>query len=114
MTVLTGGEKSLYKMTKQEKETIIVFNEADSTAEIETYSIRLQNRLNALIPEYSKNIQRLSCDTDSCARYRVDKVLITIRKPYSEGRREFDRKRALTSAFNLSNPDRCPGWKYEN
>lgn len=106
MTVLTGGEKSLYKMTKQEKETTILFNEAEATAEIETYSVKMRNRLNGLSLDYPMKVEKLSEDSDGCVRYRVAKALITIRQPYGEERRQADRLRAVASRYGSVSTDK--------
>ena len=74
------------RLTKYEKETIALFNEAENTANIYTYNTALKNRL-----------AKFSKENPSCAiAYEVDKKRLSIRftAPYSEERRAKARKYA--------------------
>lgn len=95
-------------MKKIEQETIIVFNELEESAEIETYSKRLINRLRKLSAQFPDEIRQLSVQ-DGCARYRIEKELVTVRMPYSEQRKQADRERIQANGFNSSFPDICQG-----
>ena len=41
-----------YNLTKQERETVIVFNEAEKTAEVYTCSQSMIRKMDALVAEY--------------------------------------------------------------
>ena len=55
------------KLTKYEKETIVLFNEGEDTAHIQTYNAGLKNRLAA----FSKTLKSMSTGKDLRARRRV-------------------------------------------
>ena len=85
-----------YRLTKYERETIILFNEAEPTATIYTYNTALKNRL----AKYSRENPTLATlNTEyPCGgvSYTIDKKRLSIRLtvPYSEERRERARKYA--------------------
>ena len=76
-------------LTKYEKETIILFNEGEDTAHIQTYNAGLRKRLAA----FSKKHPDLCCLEKSFAQggviYVLDKSRLSIRlqAPYSEERK---------------------------
>lgn len=85
-----------YRLKKYERETIILFNEADNTANIYTYNTALKNRLTKFSkdnPNCAKLITIYPCGAVS---YEVDKKRLSIRltAPYSEERRNAARKYA--------------------
>ncbi|MCI8403354.1 MAG: molecular chaperone [Clostridia bacterium] len=84
------------KLTKYEKETIVLFNEAENTANVYTYNTALKNRLAKFSkenPSCAKLITEYPC---GAVAYEVDKKRLSIRftAPYSEERREKARKYA--------------------
>lgn len=81
--------------TKEEKETIILFNEAESTATVYTHNTRLKKKLFQMKQEYPNHCNFLSENGDGGVTYRIDKNMVSVRKPYDEQRREKDRIRAL-------------------
>ena len=81
--------------TKYEKETIILFNEDEDIATVYTHNTRLKNKLFLIRQEYPDNCKFLSENEDGGVTYRVDKSMVSLRKPYDEQRREKDRLRAL-------------------
>ena len=90
------------KLTKYEKETIILFNEADEEASIYTYNAGLRKRL----AEFSKkhpDLCRLekSCDQGGVS-YVLDKSRLSIRlqPPMSEERRRKVSEYAKKNGFN--------------
>jgi len=90
------------KLTKYEKETIILFNEADDEASIYTYNAGLRKRL----AEFSKkhpDLCRLekSCDQGGVS-YVLDKSRLSIRlqPPMSEERRRKASEYAKKNGFN--------------
>lgn len=82
--------------TKIEKETVIIFNEAESRAEIYTHNARIKNRLQELSELFPNNCRYVEVNADGGVSYEVDKGLVTIRKPYSEDRKQKDRERAIS------------------
>lgn len=68
------------KLTKYEKETIILFNDAEDMAEVYTCNNALMRRLD----ELSQNNTEISVseENENGKTYNLPKKLITIRKPY--------------------------------
>lgn len=81
--------------TKGEKETIILFNEAEDTATVYTHNTRLKNKLSSMCQEYPDHCTFLSDNGNGGVTYLIDKNMVSVRKPYDEQRREKDRLRAL-------------------
>lgn len=85
---------SAYKPSLIEKETIILFNEAESEAEIYTYNRKLINRL-----KKHPAVAKLKRKDDSGAyTFVLPKKLLTIsvREPPKEDYREKQRQMAIT------------------
>lgn len=77
------------KLTKYEKETIVLFNEGEDKATIYTYNAGLRNRLAAFSKKYPDLCQlEKSCDQGGVS-YVLDKSRLSIRlqPPMSEERR---------------------------
>ena len=49
---MTAERIAMAKLTKYEKETIVLFNEGEDTAHIQTYNAGLRNRLAAFSKKY--------------------------------------------------------------
>ena len=90
------------KLTKYEKETIILFNEADDEASIYTYNAGLRKRL-ANFSKKHPDLCRLekSCDQGG-GSYVLDKSRLSIRlqPPMSEERRRKASEYAKQNGFN--------------
>ena len=90
------------KLTKYEKETIILFNEGADNATIYTYNAGLRNRLAA----FSKKYPDLCClekpEHLGGVSYLIDKSRLSIRlqPPYSEERRQKASQYARQNGFN--------------
>lgn len=84
------------RLTKYEKETIVLFNEAENTANIYTYNTALKNRLAKFSRENSNCAKLITEYPCGAVAYEVDKKRLSIRftSPYSEERREKARKYA--------------------
>ena len=84
------------RLTKYEKETIILFNEAEPTANIYTYNKALQNRLAKFSRENPKCARFVTAYPCGAVSYEVDKKRLSIRftSPYSDERRAKARKYA--------------------
>ena len=91
------------RLTKYEKETIILFNEAEPTANIYTYNKALQNRLAKQNPKCARLVTAYPC---GAVTYEVDKKRLSVRftSPYSEERRAKARNYAIKNNI-ISNID---------
>ena len=82
-------------LSRYEKETIILYNEEEPTADVYTHNMPLKQKLRRMAKESPKDcvfVEKNSCGGET---YRISKKLVQIRKPYSEERRQKDRERAL-------------------
>lgn len=82
-------------LTKYERETIILFNEAEDTAEVSTYNRRLQHRLDHLAKEHPGEVKRTKRGACGYTCYTLPKRLIAIHKPYSDERTDSGRIQAI-------------------
>ena len=82
------------RLTRQEQETVINFDNSSQTASIYTASPQLVRRLEALAVAYPE-YHRLTGQTEVSKTYSCDKKLITLRKPRKQN--EAHREWALTS-----------------
>ena len=93
------------KLTKYEKETIVLFNEGEDTASIYTYNAGLRKRLANFSKKYP-DLWRLekSCDQGGVS-YVLDKSRLSIRlqPPMSEERRKKASENAKQNGFNNKN-----------
>ena len=90
------------KLTKYEKETIILFNEGEDNATIYTYNAGLKKRLAAFSRKYP-DLCRLEKSNDLGGEtYLMDKSRLSIRflPPYSEERRQKASEYAKQNGFN--------------
>ena len=77
------------KLTKYEKETIVLFNEGEDTAHIQTYNAGLRNRLAVFSKKYPDLCRLDKTYEQGGVSYVLDKSRLSIRlqPPYSEERR---------------------------
>ena len=93
-------------LTKYEKETIILFNEVEDTAHIQTYNTGLRKRLAGLSKKHPNLCRLEKSFAQGGVIYVLDKSRLSIRlqAPYSEERRrkasENAKKRGLNSRNN--------------
>lgn len=90
------------RLTKIEKETIILFNEEESTASIYTYNAGLRKRL-ATFSKKQPDLCRLERTYDQGGvSYVLDKSRLSIRflPPYSKERRQKASEYAKKNGFN--------------
>lgn len=83
-----------YKLTKAERETIIIFDEEYETATIHTYNTRLRKKLAELAVLYPDQIMPVSAPKKGEVTYQIPKGCVTVRAPYSEKRRTAESERA--------------------
>lgn len=87
------------KLSPEEKETIILYNEAEDTANVYTHDRKLIERLKVLQKKNPTVIIPDKKHSGGSISYTVPKKLVTIRAPYSEERRKADSERAKRSGI---------------
>lgn len=90
------------KLSKYEKETIILFNEGEDTASIYTYNAGLKRRLAAFSRKYPDLCRLERTHTQGGVSYILDKSRLSVRlqPPYSEERRKKASEYARQNGFN--------------
>lgn len=90
------------KLTKYEKETIVLFNEDEDTAHIQTYNAGLRNRLAVFSKKYPDLCRLEKTYEQGGVSYVLDKSRLSIRlqPPYSEERRRKTSENANQNGFN--------------
>lgn len=78
------------RLTKSEKETIILFNESEDEASIYTYNTGLKNRLKKFSRQYPQLCHLKEKNKYGGVEYLIDKSRLSIhfQSPYSEERIE--------------------------
>ena len=89
------------KLTKYEKETIVLFNEGEATAHIQTYNAGLRNRLAVFSKKYPDLCRLDKTHEQGGVSYVLDKSRLSIRlqPPYSEERRRKASENAKQNGF---------------
>lgn len=92
------------KLSSVEKETIIIFNEAENSATIETFNSKLKKRLQKLSEEYP-DVRKIEFNgSDGAERYEFPKAWIRINGPKKlsdeERMRRSERMKSLASNKN--------------
>ena len=90
------------KLTKYEKETIILFSEGEDIAHIQTYNAGLRNRLAVFSRKYPGLCRLEKTYAQGGVSYVLDKSRLSIRlqPPYSEERRRKASENAKKNGFN--------------
>ena len=90
------------KLTKYEKETIILFNEGEDTASVYTYNAGLRKRLAAFSQQYPDLCRLEKSHEQGGVSYVLDKSRLSIRlqPPYSEERRQKASANAKKNGFS--------------
>ena len=68
------------KLTKYEKETIVLFNEGEDTAHIQTYNAGLRNRLAAFSKKYPVCSRRTARNADEKQARTPSKTVSSVRR----------------------------------
>lgn len=99
------------RLTKYEKETIILTSEGDDTYSVYTFNPALKRRLADFAKKYPNHCQLETEDEKlGCQSYLINKARLSIRltAPYSEARRQAARARAKNKGvhdlINLAKP----------
>ena len=82
------------KLSLYEQETIILYNQAESTAEVETYDPKLLEKLNRLAEKSPEQVQKTGE-----RRFTVPKRCVSVREPYSMERRRAASERAKAAGY---------------
>lgn len=82
------------KLEPSERETIILFSDADDTASVYTFDKKLKDRLKELHRRQPDKIYPASSGHTGAVSYIVPKNCVSIREPYSEERRRAASERA--------------------
>lgn len=90
------------KLSKYEKETIILFNEAEQQANIYTYNTGLKKRLREFVRKYPELCKLEKTNEAGGSTYVIDKSRLSIRlqPPYSSERRKKASEYGITHGFN--------------
>lgn len=93
------------KLTKYEKETIVLFNEGEDIAHIQTYNAGLRKRLETFAKKHPDLCQLDKTYEQGGVSYVLDKSRLSIRlqPPYSEERRQKASENAKQNGFNNKN-----------
>ena len=82
------------KLSLYEQETIILYNQAESAAEVETYDPKLLEKLNRLAEKYPEQVQK-----NGERRFTVPKRCVSVREPYSAERRRAASERSKAAGY---------------
>lgn len=82
------------KLSLLEQETIILYNQAESTAEVYTHDPRLLEKLLRLSKKYPDQIVKKDQQT-----FLVPKRCVSVREPYSAERRKAASERAKAAGY---------------
>ena len=90
------------RLTKIEKETIVLFNEGEDKANIYTHNAGLKKRLAAFAKKYPDLCRLEKSHEQGGVTYLLDKSRLSIRlqPPYSEERRRKASENAKQNGFN--------------
>lgn len=82
------------KLSLLEQETILLYNQAEATADVYTHDPKLMRKLNTLSEKYPAQIIK----RDEL-HYIVPKRCVSVREPYSAERRKAASERARAAGF---------------
>lgn len=82
------------KRSFYEQETIILYNQAETTAEVYTHDTRLLKKLRRLADKYPDQIVKMDQQT-----FTVPKRCVSIREPFSAERRRAASERARAAGY---------------
>lgn len=96
------------KLSPAERETIILFSDADDTASVYTYDRRLIKKLDALCRKCPEEVYEEKKRSSAGAKsYIVPKSCVSVREPFSRALREAASRRAKEAG--TVPPDRSKG-----
>ena len=88
-------------LTKEERETIILFNQTNEPASIQTYDVKLKKRLASFAKDHPDLCSLKDINEFGGASYELEKSRLSIRliAPYSEERKEKARSVVKNNSF---------------
>ena len=87
------------RLEPAERETIILFSDAEDTASVYTHDTKLKNRLKELHQRQPDKVYPQRKVHPGAVSYTVPKSCISIREPYSEERRRAASERAKQAGY---------------
>ena len=87
------------KLSKYEEETVVLYNEAQSTASVYTHDPKLKDKLKRLSEKYPDKVVFNNANSNGGVTYTFPKKCVLIREPYSEERRKAASERAKTAGY---------------
>lgn len=100
------------KLTLAERETIILFSDADETASVYTFDKRLIKKLDTLCKKCPEEVyaekERNARSAHGAKNYIVPKACVSIREPFSKARREAASRRAREDGYLPPDRSKCP------
>ena len=87
------------KLEPSERETIVLFSDADDTASVYTHDHKLKARLKELHRRQPDKIYPEKKEHAGAVSYIVPKNCVSIREPYSEERRKAASERAKQAGY---------------
>ena len=94
-------------LSKYERETIIIYNQAEPNAMVYTHDPKLIAKLRRLHDAVPEKVYADFDEPNGAARYIVPKSCVSIREPFSRARREAASRRAKEAG--TVPPDRSKG-----
>lgn len=82
------------KLTPIERETIILYNQAEATAEVYTHDPKLVDKLRRIAEKHPDQVVKKDRQT-----YIVPKRCVSVREPYSAERRKAASERAKATGY---------------
>lgn len=87
------------KLTPEERETVILFSDADNIASVYTHDARLIAKLKELHKKQPEKVFPERKEHPGAVSYIVPKNCVSIREPYSEERRRAASERAKKAGY---------------
>ena len=82
------------KLSLLEQETVLIYNQAESAAEVYTHDPKLMKKLEQLAEKYPEQIIKKDAHN-----FIVPKRCVSVREPYSEKRRKAASERARAAGY---------------
>ena len=89
-------------LSPYERETILLFNEEEDTANVYTHNPKLIRKLKKLSAKYPDKIYEAksgNINSNGSVSYIVPKACVTVREPFSEERRNTAREIAIKGSY---------------
>lgn len=96
------------KLTPEERETIILYNEAEPTANVYTHDPKLTEKLKQLHKQHPGKVYPEQKEHPGAVSYIVPKNCVSVRAPYSDARRKADSERAKKAGILPPNRSKRP------